>query len=233
MNESAHLKQSGRKKICNMNCKKITKRDTILHSAFTLFLENGYLNTKIIDIANKAGIGKGTVYEYFSSKETLLLEVINDKVLSDYMRVNPIIESLSTCDEKLRAYLNFQIECIKKYNANIFDLRQLLMNDDKAISTEIMHALHVVGLSQFTTVYKIVSEGIASGELRAMNASLCANCIIGCINSYVPVKYTDFKIYCPHPLSNSILGGSNIADWDDEQLLSIIFEGILNSECAP
>ena len=48
---------------------------TNLDTALDLFVQKGYLDTKIIDIFNAAGIGKGTVYEYFSSKEELFTEL--------------------------------------------------------------------------------------------------------------------------------------------------------------
>ncbi|MGD8778730.1 MAG: TetR/AcrR family transcriptional regulator [Ignavibacteria bacterium] len=47
------------------------KKEIILNAAIKVFAKNGVRNTKIIDIANTAGVGKGTVYEYFSSKEEI------------------------------------------------------------------------------------------------------------------------------------------------------------------
>jgi AcrR family transcriptional regulator len=40
-----------------------------------VFAENGYTGATVADIAVRAGIGKGTIYEYFSSKEDLLFAV--------------------------------------------------------------------------------------------------------------------------------------------------------------
>ncbi|MGD8779469.1 MAG: TetR/AcrR family transcriptional regulator [Ignavibacteria bacterium] len=47
------------------------KKEIILNAAIKVFAKNGVRNTKIIDIADTAGVGKGTVYEYFSSKEEI------------------------------------------------------------------------------------------------------------------------------------------------------------------
>jgi AcrR family transcriptional regulator len=47
------------------------KRDNIIGAAIRAFAQKGYTATRIIDVARMAGIGKGTVYEYFSSKEDL------------------------------------------------------------------------------------------------------------------------------------------------------------------
>lgn len=51
--------------------KKQEKRLKIIKAAMKLFSKNGYYNTNIQQIADEAGIGKGTVYEYFKSKDAL------------------------------------------------------------------------------------------------------------------------------------------------------------------
>lgn len=50
------------------------ERDLILQAAATLFERYGYKKTTIDDIAQEAGIGKGTVYLRFDSKEAIGLE---------------------------------------------------------------------------------------------------------------------------------------------------------------
>lgn len=48
------------------------KDEAIVEAALELFKEKGFAAVRIADIARQAGVGKGTVYEYFSSKEELL-----------------------------------------------------------------------------------------------------------------------------------------------------------------
>lgn len=40
------------------------KRNSLLDSAFTLFIDNGFNKTSIADIVKKAGVAKGTFYLY-------------------------------------------------------------------------------------------------------------------------------------------------------------------------
>jgi len=51
-------------------------REGIVQTAVGLFREKGYDTTKISDIAGRAGIGKGTFYQYFSNKEALFFECV-------------------------------------------------------------------------------------------------------------------------------------------------------------
>ena len=48
----------------------------ILNAATEMFLEQGYKNTKMTQIAKRLGVSKGALYQYYKSKEELLLEVI-------------------------------------------------------------------------------------------------------------------------------------------------------------
>src|SRR4029078_11073800 len=47
------------------------KRSAILDAALELFVERGYYGTPVPLVAERAGVGAGTIYRYFKSKEDL------------------------------------------------------------------------------------------------------------------------------------------------------------------
>ncbi len=51
---------------------KEAKRKKILEASMRVFAKKGVENTKMKDIAKSAGIGKGTIYEYFNSRDEIL-----------------------------------------------------------------------------------------------------------------------------------------------------------------
>jgi AcrR family transcriptional regulator len=53
------------------------RKALLLDTALKLFADEGYHNTTISKIARQAGISKGLMYNYFTSKEELLLEVLS------------------------------------------------------------------------------------------------------------------------------------------------------------
>lgn len=63
------------------------KINLIMHTALELFADEGYYPTSISRIAQKAGISKGLMYNYFESKEDLILAIIGKGV-------NTLTESL-------------------------------------------------------------------------------------------------------------------------------------------
>jgi len=54
---------------------RIDKKTRIVEAAVMVFAQKGYASATIADIAAKAEIGKGTIYEYFASKEDLFFAV--------------------------------------------------------------------------------------------------------------------------------------------------------------
>lgn len=56
--------------------KRHEKRRRIAKSTCDLFIEKGYSNITISQLAKVAGIGKGTIYEYFQNKEDIIFELM-------------------------------------------------------------------------------------------------------------------------------------------------------------
>lgn len=57
---------------------KINSRKRILKASRKLFTELGYENTMLEDIAESAEVSKGTIYNYFPNKESLLIGTVNE-----------------------------------------------------------------------------------------------------------------------------------------------------------
>ena len=201
--------------------KKERKRELILDTAFALILEKGYSNTKIIDIANKAGIGKGTVYEYFESKEALVLELVNTRARQDYMKSFDAVEELSTYKQKLTKYLQMQIETTAKYKSNVTDFRDAFVNNNSEISIKIVEAVHSIVFLQFEFVYGLIKKGIDAGEFKALNPYMAALCFMGSINFYLGMLHYGSE-YPEMERFQHVDSGEN-----ENLLLDCIFNGLL------
>ena len=54
------------------------RKKHVMDQALELFIKNGFQSTSIQEIIETSGISKGTFYNYFSSKNTLLIAIFND-----------------------------------------------------------------------------------------------------------------------------------------------------------
>jgi AcrR family transcriptional regulator len=56
----------------------IEKRNRIIEKGFELMCESGYYNTTIPDIAKKADVSVGIIYQYFNDKKDIFIEGVKD-----------------------------------------------------------------------------------------------------------------------------------------------------------
>ena len=111
----------------------------ILAAALDLFAHQGFHNTTISQIAKKAGVSKGLIYNYFSSKEDLLggiidqametgkeiMATIKDPNLDPQHALEKSIDDVFTLIEgnptywKLLMALSFQVEILKQFESKL------------------------------------------------------------------------------------------------------------------
>ena len=159
------------------------KRTHILYAAIEIFAKEGLEKGKIADIAKQAGIGKGTIYEYFKSKDEIFSAIESLIVNDGIVQVEKLINSKKSPTEK--------IEEMASYNINIHEA----MGDSIIIFAE-MWAQHSRGQwhghekSIFTDMYtsyhnaikEILAEGIEIGEFRKMNKDGVATMLLALID---------------------------------------------------
>ncbi len=170
-----------------------TKRDMILDSAYHLFQANGYHDTKIIDIAEKAGIGKGTVYEYFDSKESILFQLFQIKILDRYENLSDIISSCTDCENKIKQYIDFELKNLENFVFSQNLLMDLMKRSYFLQNTAFMESIHKLVNKKFSFVYRIIEEGIEKGEFAQVDSLLATISVMGAINFYVGFHSAPFQ----------------------------------------
>lgn len=137
------------------------RRIEIIESAMEVFGEHGFYKGKVEDIAIKAGIGKGTVYEYFNSKKEIFQAMLQ-YVFESY--IEAATESTSnqiTVRDKLMALLDFHWNFISAHADVIEQSFFRFENISESIRP------HIIKMHQriFQFVLKLVEEGIENEEL--------------------------------------------------------------------
>lgn len=139
------------------------KRPRLVRAASEVFAEKGYASTRVADIAGRAGIGKGTVYEYFSSKEALLFAVfesINEDVTA---RMNAVLADDRSAREQLFNLLRLGAEVV----AEKVDLQPVVLDfwaASRGSAFEAQH--HTAVVASYTSYRDQIAEFIRSGQRR-------------------------------------------------------------------
>ena len=86
------------------------KRSRLVEAARAVFAEKGYASTRVADIAERAAVGKGTVYEYFSSKEELLFAVFESINAQISTRIDSAFAAGGSSEQQLHNLLRLAAE---------------------------------------------------------------------------------------------------------------------------
>ncbi|MFW6237061.1 MAG: TetR/AcrR family transcriptional regulator, partial [Desulfosudaceae bacterium] len=87
-----------------------TTRDRILAAANVEFADKGFYRTVVSDIADRAGVGKGTVYRHFGNKEDLLGYLIDEGVSRVDSRIQAAIAAAASPVDALAAIITIFLD---------------------------------------------------------------------------------------------------------------------------
>ncbi|HBH12338.1 MAG TPA: hypothetical protein DDX29_04335 [Clostridiales bacterium] len=163
----------------------IDKRQIILDSAFQVFMKKGFHNAKMTDVAEYAGIGKGTIYEYFDSKKTLFEESFINNLEIGYNDIRTIFESESCFKEKLSQYLIFKYNCWSVQSS----LAENFLAQGELVPKRIKESLMGYMIKYYNHLSKLVNQGINEMVLKEnVDTEIMVSCIMGISNNYLGIK---------------------------------------------
>ncbi len=140
-------------------------------AALELFVERGFAATRLDDVARAAGVSKGTLYLYFSSKEELFKAVIQEGIV-------PLIEEgeamLAHSDLPSRALLhNLVMNWWQRIGATSLGGVSKLMIAEASNFPEVAAYFHEqVVMRGRDLLRRILKQGIARGEFRAVDIEM-------------------------------------------------------------
>ena len=90
------------------------KRQGILSRSATLFAEHGFTGTSITMIAEACGVSKALMYHYYSSKDAVLFDLLQDHLQNLVTVVEAAAQSAGKPEEKLFAISAALLERVKQ-----------------------------------------------------------------------------------------------------------------------
>lgn len=88
-------------------------KNKIIEGSIRYFAKNGYSGTKISQLSKYIGIGQGTLYNYFSSKEELFTEIINKLKSQNAGELEILAKAQIEAESKVNIISKSMIEEIK------------------------------------------------------------------------------------------------------------------------
>ena len=164
-----------------------TREDLILNAADRLLARYGYKKMTVEDLANEAGIGKGTVYLHFPSKEEVVLSHVDRIVRRLVEHLTAIAENDSTRPEQLREMLllrvMFRFDAVQHYTQSISEvLRDLRSNLLERRQRHFEQEAKVIA--------SVLKEGQRTDVFRRAEPLATARVLVAATNSLLPFSLT-------------------------------------------
>ena len=86
---------------------RLARRRLILNAAIQVFAEKGFHQATMDDVAEKAELGKGTLYYYFHSKDEILLQLLENSTRGFFAQIHQSIASEKNFIQMIRKILLF------------------------------------------------------------------------------------------------------------------------------
>jgi len=137
------------------------KEVEILRAGSMVFCEKGFSNASIQDIADCAEIGKGTIYEYFKSKEDLFISVMEYNHIEYTRKLEEFLGGEYTFKEKLNIFFSYHQDIIEK---NIKHIEWMIKNEFGSLSEAAKENIKELMFRSRKKVVKILIEIFNMGE---------------------------------------------------------------------
>ncbi len=150
------------------------KRLAILQAAFSEVSERGYFETKVDDIARRAGVAKGTVYLYFRDKPEIYLGLVDWLLCRALGIVSEIDARPLAPEKKLQQVFTEWAEHVftRPGILTLVSLEHINVPED---AVKRFHRAILPRLRQMVeAVARIIRPGIKSGIFRRVDARLAA-----------------------------------------------------------
>ena len=170
------------------------KRKQITQAAMSVFARLGIDNAKMTDIASAAGIGKGTIYEYFRSKDEVFaaaFELFQEEMDAEIGRR---IWGVADPEEKLRVLVGTFVDIILKHHTDFVEIMlefwaEGIRRGHEVLDMKSMYEKYRQYIAAF------LEEGVEKGAFRPLDAALVASTILGALDGLMLQWFLDREVF--------------------------------------
>lgn len=168
----------------------------LLDAALEVFVERGFAAARLDEVARRAGVSKGTVYLYFSSKEDLLKALVESAIVPELEHVEALARAHAGSS---RALLIAMVEAMWRSIAlsPLSGIPKLMLAESGNFPELSRFFLEAVIQRHWAALRRVLEEGMAYGEFRRLPADLAVRIFIAPMmmavfwkHSFMPLETT-------------------------------------------
>jgi AcrR family transcriptional regulator len=174
------------------------KRHEIFARSAHLFVKQGFRETGMRQIAEASGMSKSSLYDYFKTKDAILLWGVEDELLDLTAAAKQIIAQDLPAMERLRRVMKRHLEYLvskKEFYLKLsFEVQRLAIESQKSIQRK-RHAYQDL-------IRQLIDEGIREGAFREVDSLLVTRVLI---TALTPTVFTSRPTGTPEEMLDTAL----------------------------
>ena len=161
----------------------------LLDAALDLFVEKGFAATRVEEVAARAGVSKGTLFLYFSSKEELLKAVVRENISGHFREWNDDFLTFEGSSVAMLTYcMNVWWERVGATKAS--GIAKLMMSEAKNFPEIADFYQREVIAPGHTLIRRILQRGVARGEFRALDPDYAVYAVVAPMMFLILAKHS-------------------------------------------
>jgi AcrR family transcriptional regulator len=153
-------------------------RDNILDAAAQVFRQKGFHGASMQDIASAVDLKKASLYHHVSSKQEILLDLLDRALQLLSERISPIATQSIPADEKLRQMMRIYLQMLAENR----DLAAVLLFEHRSLEKK-LHARHIPNRDKFEALWRdVIAEGVRKKVFTCDNPPLATRALLGTLN---------------------------------------------------
>jgi AcrR family transcriptional regulator len=153
-------------------------REDILDAAAQVISKKGFHAASMSDIASAVNLQKASLYHHVSSKQEILLALLDRAVDMLTERIAPLATRSAPADEKLRGMIHAYL----KLMAENVDVASVLLFEHRSLDPK-QHTRHIPNRDRFEALWRdVLTDGVKSGVFACPNPALTVRGLMGILN---------------------------------------------------
>ncbi len=162
--------------------KKAVKRQVIIQAATEVFSKNNFQNSSIAEIAKRANVAEGTIYQYFKNKEDLFFSIPVEKTKDFCRELELHLQGITGAFNKIRKFIWYYLYF---FVTNPEYARTLML--EMRVNKSFVKTKSYEAFKPFTNrILQIIQEGQEEGLIRKdVNIFITRQLILGILEHMV------------------------------------------------
>lgn len=183
------------------------RREEIVGIALRLIAENGFQKTSMREIAVLANMGKSSLYDFFKTKDEIVVYAVEKEIEETIQKVHGIIADESSPEQCLRKIMLNHLGVPKQYRTVLMWLN----TESDYLEEEYRKRLKTARYAYQDIIKSVIEDGVTSSIFRKTDADLMARLLI---NSVIAIVYTSRPSASPEKML--------------DETMNIFLHGIMN-----